>query len=418
MKLEEIKKEEYQSFFNSFKYSHFLQSVTWGETCKETRDKTPCYLGFKKNNHIVAAALLLKKSMPLGYCYYYCPRGYLIDFKDTELLKEFTEAMQKYLKDTKGIYVKINPEIMYQEIDERACRISNGLNNIDIYDNLLKLGYKHQGFVKFHENNEPRYTFRRYFEKYDSMDSIDKSISKTFLKSIRRSYNYDLQVELFGNVDEFHRLNNANALKDGFIQYSDKFYKTLYEYGTKYKNIMVINIKVNGQKLYEESLKKYEELEKEINEGKVSKKNLADSAQNLNRYKQDIEMFKDYKNKKDITICSMINGLANDMMWTMYIGNDKLGEYLFAVSRVYYETIKYCFENNYRFLDLYGTIGEVDSPYKNLTGLHKYKEKFGDTYIEFIGEFDLVSNKFLYRLLPIFLKIYRGIKGAVAKLSD
>ena len=139
----------------------------------------------------------------------------------------------------------------------------------------------------------------------------------------------------------------------------------------------------------------------------VSKKNLADSKEKLIRLEQDLKTFEPYKDKEDFVICSMINGLANDMMWTMYIGNNKLGEYLFAVNRVYYETIKYCFENHYRFLDLYGTSGDPNTTYKNLGGLHKYKERFGDTYIEFIGEFDLVNKKVLYKVLPILLKIYR-----------
>ena len=116
-----------------------------------------------------------------------------------------------------------------------------------------------------------------------------------------------------------------------------------------------------------------------------------------------------------MVICSLINGIANDMMWTMYIGNNKLGEYLFAVNRIYYETIKYCYEHKYRFLDLYGTVGDVNTKYKNLGGLHAYKKKYGDTYIEFIGEFDLVGNKFMYKVLPKLLGVYRYIRKKISK---
>ena len=166
-------------------------------------------------------------------------------------------------------------------------------------------------------------------------------------------------------------------------------------------------IKVNGKKLYNEANTNYNKLKNDLENNNVSKKNLADSKEKLIRLEQDLKTFEPYKDKEDFVICSMINGLANDMMWTMYIGNNKLGEYLFAVNRVYYETIKYCFENHYRFLDLYGTSGDPNTTYKNLGGLHKYKERFGDTYIEFIGEFDLVNKKVLYKVLPILLKIYR-----------
>ena len=123
--------------------------------------------------------------MPLGLCYYYCSRGYLIDFKDKELLKTFTEEIKKYLKRTNAIYLKINPEIMYQEIDKDGNRIEKGKNNIDILNNLINLGYKHQGFVKLYENNEPRYTFRRYFEQYKNMDDI---IILRFFRFVKSKY--------------------------------------------------------------------------------------------------------------------------------------------------------------------------------------------------------------------------------------
>ena len=121
-------------------------------------------------------------------------------------------------------------------------------------------------------------------------------------------------------------------------------------------------------------------------------------------------MFEPYKEEENLTICSLINGIANDMMWTMYIGNNRLGEYLFAVNRIYFETIEYCFNHNYRFLDLYGTVGDPNTNCKNLKGLHAYKKKFGDTYIEFIGEFDLINKPFIYKILPKLLHIYRKLK--------
>ena len=50
------------------------------------------------------------------------------------------------------------------------------------------------------------------------------------------------------------------------------------------------------------------------------------------------------------------------------------------------------------------------TPPKNLGGLHAYKKKYGDTFIEFIGEFDLIEKPFIYKILPHLLKIYRKIK--------
>ena len=42
-------------------------------------------------------------------------------------------------------------------------------------------------------------------------------------------------------------------------------------------------------------------------------------------------------------------------------------------------------------------------------------QKFGDKYIEFIGEFDLVNKKFLYHALPLLLGVYRKVRKVFQK---
>ena len=136
--VENISKKEYTEFYNKFKDSHFLQSTAWGQAMEETRGKKTIYVGLKdENDNLVATALLLKKEMPLGLCYYYCSRGYLVDFKDHKLVKLFTEEIKKYLKKTNAIYIKINPELMYQEIDDNGEKVEGGENNYDVFNNLL-----------------------------------------------------------------------------------------------------------------------------------------------------------------------------------------------------------------------------------------------------------------------------------------
>ena len=77
---------------------------------------------------------------------------------------------------------------------------------------------------------------------------------------------------------------------------------------------------------------------------------------------------------------------------------------------IWTKAIKDAYNNGYEFFDLFGTPGDPNTEYKNLAKLHDFKRKFGDEYIEFIGEFDLVNNKLLYKMLPIMLKVYRKLR--------
>ena len=93
---------------------------------------------------------------------------------------------------------------------------------------IVSLGYKHKGFYKLYDGNQPRYTFRTINKNYYSFDQIEQTISKTFMRSIKRSYNYDLVIEESNSIDEFYELVQKVSKKDGFKAYSKKYYEDIF----------------------------------------------------------------------------------------------------------------------------------------------------------------------------------------------
>ena len=147
--IKNLKKDEYENFVKKTPNSHFMQSYGWGQACYKNRGQLPCYVGLKDDDgNLVASALLLKKKTPLNMCYFYSPRGFTMDFSDKKILEEFTRCLREYLKEEQAIYLKLDPPIMYHEIDLEAKKIENGINNYDIFNNFIELGYKHKGFNK------------------------------------------------------------------------------------------------------------------------------------------------------------------------------------------------------------------------------------------------------------------------------
>lgn len=97
-----LEKEQYEKFVKNNKYkSHFLQSYTWGQFSKAKKNLWPYYVGLKKNNKIVAATLLLQKKLPLGYSYFYAPRGFVLNYEDEEVFKQFTKEVVQFTKKKK-----------------------------------------------------------------------------------------------------------------------------------------------------------------------------------------------------------------------------------------------------------------------------------------------------------------------------
>ena len=99
--VENIPKEEYDTFTKNHLKSHFLQSYDWGEFARREKNFIPHYVGLKEDDKLVATALLLQKKLPLGLSYLYSPRGFVVDFQNFELLKTFTQEIKKFAKSTK-----------------------------------------------------------------------------------------------------------------------------------------------------------------------------------------------------------------------------------------------------------------------------------------------------------------------------
>ena len=144
MELRVLEKDEYEKFVKTNPYkSHFLQSYDWGQLSKGERGLTPYYLGLDDNGKIVGATLLLKKSLPLGLCYLYAPRGYVINFSEKKILDKFTEEIVKFAKRKKAIYVKIDPDIIWKKENYKGEVTEVESRDKNIYNELLRLGYKH-----------------------------------------------------------------------------------------------------------------------------------------------------------------------------------------------------------------------------------------------------------------------------------
>lgn len=403
--IENVEINRYREFESNHKKSHFLQSYEWGLFCKRAKGQVPCYVGMEdENGNLVATCLILLRKTPFGFSYGYAPRGFILDYNNKDIIKEFTTYLKEYMKNNKIIYIKFDPDIKYQDIDENGNKIDGGENNYELYDYMLSLGYKHTGFYRLYEGNQPRYTFRIDLNK--TWDEVEAKFNKSFMKSVKRSYSYNLIVDNDIKVDDFYRLIQSNSSKDDFDPHSLEYYKIFSEEMSKDNNMKYFNISIRPKELLENIRKEIDALNKEL---EVSKKKEADIKNKISRLEKEKEVFSKI-DKDEVCICSLICTYTKTHAWSLYIGSDDLANFTFAVTRSYYEAIKDAYNNGYEFFDLFGTPGDPNTKYKNLAKLHDFKRKFGDEYIEFIGEFDLVNNKLLYKMLPIMLKVYRKLR--------
>lgn len=430
LKLINLEKEKFDDFvFNNEHKSHFLQSHAWGEFSKIKKNLTPYYLGLvDEENEIIAATLLLEKKLPLNYCYFYAPRGFVIDYKKKEIVKIMTQKIVEFAKNKKAIFVKIDPDIIktsYNYLNEET----NHQDAEVIFNTLKSLGWKHQGFTKNFETMQPRYSFR--IDLTQSLEDIEEHFSKTTKQRIAKSLKLDTEVTIGtkNDIKEFYHLMTLTENRKDFISYNEDYYETLYEIfnGNKHGKATLFLGKVHLIKTINALEKNLKTINNQIsilpidNLSKSAKAKLTELTKQKENIIQEISKYKEYKKEhgNDITLSAHMIIEYGDKAWVLYAGNHNILSETYVNYNTYYEHIKYCKEKGIKIYDQFGTIGDLSKDNPRL-GLHEFKKKFGGDYIEFLGEWDFVTNKLMYLVFTKLVPFYRSLirKRSKEKLNQ
>lgn len=420
-KLINLEKEEYENYVkNHPSKSHFLQSYAWGEFSKKEKKLIPYYLGLKdENDNIVASALLLKKKLPLNYSYFYSPRGFVLDYNNEEIFNIMTREIITFVKKNKGIFLKIDPDIIKKSYNYLEEENKLDYNPKKIFNMIRSCGFKHLGFTKNFETNQPRYTFR--IDLNQDLEEIKNHFSKTTKQRISKAQKLKTEVEIGKEKDlkEFYHLMTLTEERKDFVSYTEEYYKHLYQIFNQDNKMTLFLGKVNLKTILQDLKKEEKELEETLNN--IPTENLSKSAKNkqkeltkrVEKLKEDIEKYQKAKEKygEKITLNAHMIIEYGNKAWVLYAGNHNILTETYANYHTYLEHLKFCKERKLEIYDQFGTIGDLrkDNP---RMGLHEFKKKFGGNYVEFLGEFDYITNRPMYfiftKLVPIYRKLIRN----------
>ncbi len=416
-KFKELEKDEYENFVKQNKKSHFLQSYAWGEFQKKCGNKTPYYVGLvDEDGVVVAATLILQKKLPLNYSYFYAPRGFILDYNNEFIFKNFTKEIVDFAKKKKAIFIKIDPDIIWKSFNYKDEEELLDNNHEEIFKMITNSGFKHLGFTKNFETSQPRYTFRIDLEQ--DIDTIISHFSKTTKQRIKKAEKLETEVIIGdeNDLDTFCKLMKITEERKDFVSHDDNYYKELYKIFNLDNKMTLFLGRINFDKIINKLTNEKEELENAKIE--IPKENLSKSAKNklkevtrrLENIKNNLEKYKNYKEKfgESITLNGHMIMEYGNKAWVLYAGNENILTETYSNYKVYLEHLKYCKERGLKVYDQFGTIGDLrkDNP---RIGLHEFKKKFGGNYIEFIGEFDYITNKLMYFIFTKLVPIYRNI---------
>lgn len=409
--------KKYEQFVFNHSKSHFLQSYIWGQFEKENANRIPHYLTLEdENGNIEAAALLLEKKLPLGYCYFYAPRGYIIDYQNKELLEVFTKELNQYGKKKKAIFIKIDPDIPLQKLDVEGNVMEKENNNFQLVEFLKSIHYTHLGFNKNFEHSQPRYTFR--LDLTQDIESLQNHFHPTTKKILKKGnpYEFILEKNEDAKIEDFYLTMMETAKREGVLYHDISYYKNFYETLHKENMSDLYVVKANIPRIREiyqekitilkENIKKLEQ--KEDNKNKNKKQEFINQLEKAEKEKRELDNIKE----ETLILSSILTVKYHDKVWTVHGGNHSLLRELNANYYIYYQIILDAKIEGYQTIDFFGTTGDPKKE-NPIYGIHLFKKRLGGEYTEFIGEFDFVIRKSFYffftKLIPIYRKVKRNL---------
>ena len=408
MEVREINEFSFSEFANRHTLKNFYQTKEYGRLMKNS-EFSIIYVGAFQNDILIAASLILWKTIGPNMKYGYAPRGFLVDYYDNEMLTLFTKKIKEFFFKKGFAFIKINPEITYSVIDFDKRTKTINTKNKELITKLKELGYDKLKDNLYFESVLPKYTPVIYLQKYDfnNLDnSIIKSVEEAALSGLKITSGSEEDIEKFYSfIDE---------KDDKTVTYYKYFYNAFKE--SNMVDLLLVELDYNNyvkylQKQYIYEQEKNDKINKEFNENPKSEdiyNAKMKSDQLMDKISADIKLANDKmqeNNQSEILGGAFI--IKHEGRITLYIAgikNDFLGQD--AKTFLYYKIIEEYKKAGYLYLDLYGITADFSdtNPYKKL---NDFKLKFKPIVFEYIGEFDLIVNKPFHQLLWSTNKIQR-----------
>lgn len=408
MKIVALTKEEFDNFAYHHKYSTYYQTSAYAETSRYEGLNT-FYIGFVQDNELVGVTLFLHKTIYLYYKYAYAPRGFLIDYTDSKLVKNVTMGLINLLKKQHYAFIKIDPPIICSERDNKGNIIyfSNTINQI--LDTLKSNSYIHMGFNKYFENYKPR--LNAFVNLIYDLEKIYSNITNEVKEKIENSVKSGLEISLdtTGNIDELYKFIGTKNKKR-----RKRYYQGMYNNFSRNNAIDIFFVNINTDK-YLSNMKRNYDLEA------IKNDELASMVQDMSIASSQKQLILNDKMKSD----ERLNFYKNELIYATNLSRNHpdyftigagftikhnngveliidsyLDEYLKFNPRYVFiwELIKKYKNEGFMYINLNGVVGNFSKDklgkYKNL---NDPKLSFNSTIIEYIGEFDLVINDRIYK---------------------
>lgn len=413
-KLKELTNDEFDEFSKNYNISTVYQTSQYALTMNN-QDYDSILLGLVDSNDIIQAATLILITNNRKFKFAYSPRGYLIDYRNEELVTLFTSFIKEYLNKNNVVTLKINPPIFKTIYYIKENNIYKNNYYDHILNFLISLGYKHLGYNSYFEGIRPR------FEAVINLESDEKDIFdnlKRELKTkIRNAKKTGIKI-IKGNDNDLNILYDQIKIK---YPRNFKYLEDTYKFFKKNNSIDFYYTKLDTVKYLQETGKSLEEKENEVL--KINNKIQSNNSSNKNISKKmnmDLDVYKYNKQLVEATkllkeypdgliTSSALIAKYKDEVTLLIDGHNKLYKNLNAKHLLIWELCKIYKKEGYKKFNL-GGIANINIDDNKYKGLNNFKQSFNPYIIEYMGDLEIITNSSLYFMYSNSIAIKNIIK--------
>ncbi len=398
MKIIELTETQFKNYSTMHSSRNYFQTVEYANTRPSYQR---LYLGFisEGNNTLMGAVLILENNVG-KFKTGIVNGGFLIDYDNDNLFKDFITNLKNYLKSKKYVYVEVSNRTTYKIFDKQGKVLYYDTNIIKILDEL--------SFVKTNK-----------FINREVVIETEKTPNETykmFNSNTKRNINLALQRAISIYKDENNNIDTLlNLTKDSN---AEKIKTLLKNFNTKNNTAEIYFAKIDPEQwvnnyrfLLKEEEKNNDRLNSILQDPKTKKSNSLitkkmQSDKLIIKYNQEIiKATNIYTKYPDGAIIGAVLIIKNNReVYFLYEGYNKDLQDFYSSHLIKWEIIKKYLTLGYKIIN-FGNIKNMNKT----NGDYLFKMGFGGKVYEYIGTYDLIVNKWLYRLIKLINKIKKMI---------
>lgn len=390
MKIIELTETQFKNYSKLHSSRNYFQTIEYANV---KSDYKKLLLGFinENDNKIMGATLILEKSISkfkIGLV----PGGFLIDYDNDSLFKDFINTLKDYLKEKNFVYLNVDNKATYKMYNKNGEVLYFDTNIIKTLDELsfIKIDKGNKRKVVLETEKTPNETYKMF--NYNTKRNINLALKRAISIYKDENNNINTLINFTNNNNE----KNTKSLLDNFNTENNKaeiyFAKIdLENYINNYRFILGEEDKKND-KLNE--IMQNPNIKKSISF--INKKMKSDKL--ITKYNNEInKATKAYAKYPEGTIIGAILIIRNNReIYFLDEGYNKELSHFYSSHLIKWEIIKKYISLGYKIFN-FGYIKNMDK--KN--GNYLFKMGFGGKVYECIGTYDLIINKWLYKVIKI-----------------